>query len=192
VKGIFAIAQHTDRVLKLARHASGYLNPTAVTDAATGTTRTVSTPRTAVTDAGLEAPAEARAALSAALSSLVPQFAGKQLSSTRLCCICPFPLPLLSAPRLLLTHSATGDFIVTHHPTKAGLFLATGGSGHAFKFLPVIGGHIADILERKTSARFASKWAWPREAASVVTRDGSRGDGGVQLVLEVAAGTAAG
>jgi len=104
----------------------------------------------------------------------------------------PFPLPLLSAPRLLLTHSATGDFIVTHHPTKAGLFLATGGSGHAFKFLPVIGGHIADILERKTSARFASKWAWPREAASVVTRDGSRGDGGVQLVLEVAAGTAAG
>ncbi|KAI5858505.1 fructosyl amino acid oxidasesarcosine oxidase [Tricharina praecox] len=169
--GIFVIPQHTDHVLKIARHASGYLNPTTITDATTGTTRIVSTPRTVVTDPGLEAPAEAKAAFSATLSSLVPQFSGKQLSSTRLC---------------WYNDTATGDFIVAYHPTKAGLFLATGGSGHAFKFLPVIGGHIVDILERKADARFASKWGWPSGAVEVVTRDGSRGDGGVQMVLELA------
>lgn len=96
------IPQHTDHVLKIARHASGYLNPTTITDATTGTTRIVSTPRTVVTDPGLEAPAEAKAAFSATLSSLVPQFSGKQLSSTRLCWYndtylpqSPIPIPSL-------------------------------------------------------------------------------------------------
>lgn len=83
----------------------------------------------------------------------------------------------------------TGDFIVTHHPHRTGLFLATGGSGHGFKFLPVLGPHIVDILLRLPGARFAAKWRWPdappaSAAMPVMNRDGSRREGGL-AVLEV-------
>jgi sarcosine oxidase/L-pipecolate oxidase len=77
----------------------------------------------------------------------------------------------------------TGDFIVSYHPGKKSLFIATGGSGHAFKFLPVIGEHIADLIERKPNARFKEKWAWPEKTVEeVITLDGSRG-GITQLPL---------
>jgi len=33
-----------------------------------------------------------------------------------------------------LFNRPTGDFIVSYHPEHEGLFLATGGSGHGFKF----------------------------------------------------------
>jgi hypothetical protein len=36
-----------------------------------------------------------------------------------------------------------------NHPNHPGLVVAAGGSGHAFKFAPVIGQVIADVLERK-------------------------------------------
>ncbi len=65
--------------------------------------------------------------------------------------------------------------MVTYHPDYQGLFLATGGSGHGFKFLPVIGNKIADRVERKCPEEF-KKWAWPKETVeTVVTEDGSRG-----------------
>ena len=42
------------------------------------------------------------------------------------------------------------DFIICYHPSYAegSLFVATGGSGHAFKFLPVIGERIAQIFKQ--------------------------------------------
>jgi sarcosine oxidase/L-pipecolate oxidase len=80
---------------------------------------------------------------------------------------------------MLIKDSPTGNFIVTYHPQKQGLFLATGGSGHAFKFLPVLGEHVVDILERKPDARLRNKWKWPEtEVETVETGDGSRCLGG--------------
>ena len=38
-----------------------------------------------------------------------------------------------------------GDFWIAHHPDEPGLVVASGGSGHAFKFAPVLGDLIADI-----------------------------------------------
>ncbi|KAF8533277.1 FAD dependent oxidoreductase [Trichophaea hybrida] len=166
--GIFVIPEH-NHVLKIARHCAGYLNPTTKTDPETGEQRTFSTPRTTVTNPGLQIPAEADAAFRTGLRKLLPQFAERELERTRLC---------------WYNDTSTGDFIVTHHPSKPGLFLATGGSGHAFKFLPVIGEHIVDILLGLPEARFAKKWVWPEKAvAKVVTKDGSRVDA-AQMVLE--------
>jgi sarcosine oxidase/L-pipecolate oxidase len=60
------------------------------------------------------------------------------------------------------------------------LFLATGGSGHAFKFLPVIGDKIVECLVGKCPEEFREKWRW-REAVSYeewsgdVSRGGKRG-----------------
>jgi hypothetical protein len=81
------------------------------------------------------------------------------------------------------SNSATGDFIVDYHPEKKGLFLATGGSGHGFKFLPIIGHHIVDILEGVEGAEYKAKWKWPQQRELVVTKDGSRGGQGVHVYL---------
>ena len=82
------------------------------------------------------------------------------------------------------TDTPTGDFLVDYHPGYEGLFVATGGSGHAFKFLPVLGDKVVDCVVGQRPAAFADKWAWRRQAAqdttglgwaTVVTEDGSRG-----------------
>lgn len=46
------------------------------------------------------------------------------------------------------------------HPKVKGLYLATGGSAHGFKFLPIIGKYVVDMLESKLDPMFADKWAW--------------------------------
>jgi len=52
-----------------------------------------------------------------------------------------------------------GNLWIDHDPDRPGLFVAAGDSGHAFKFTPVLGKLIADVLERKPN-KFAKKFAW--------------------------------
>jgi sarcosine oxidase len=39
-----------------------------------------------------------------------------------------------------------GHFIVDRHPQHANVFLAAGFSGHGFKFTPVVGEALADLV----------------------------------------------
>ena len=89
----------------------------------------------------------------------------------------------------------SGDFLVCPHPSFAGtLFMATGGSGHAFKFLPALGRRIIDVLDGTDEAQnrgaWTAKWAWPEPAIDeegdilpeVWCQDGSRsGEPGLVL-----------
>jgi sarcosine oxidase/L-pipecolate oxidase len=78
-----------------------------------------------------------------------------------------------------------GDFLITYHPDHPNLFLATGGSGHGYKFLPILGEKIVDALEGTLDAELARLWKWPEVRAPrgpVVTKDGSR-SGAIGLVL---------
>jgi len=52
-----------------------------------------------------------------------------------------------------------GDFLIDHDPDTEGLFVASGGSGHGFKFSPVLGRVIADAFERKPN-HFKSRFVW--------------------------------
>ena len=52
-----------------------------------------------------------------------------------------------------------GHFWIDHDREYPGLLVATGGSGHAFKFAPVFGELIADVLEGRAN-RFAERFAW--------------------------------
>jgi glycine/D-amino acid oxidase-like deaminating enzyme len=52
-----------------------------------------------------------------------------------------------------------GNFWIDHDPDRPGLVVATGDSGHGFKFTPILGKLIADVLEREPN-EFASKFAW--------------------------------
>jgi sarcosine oxidase/L-pipecolate oxidase len=101
-------------------------------------------------------------------------------------------LPTKHLPWLIPPSSPTGDFLITHHPTQPGLFLATGGSGHAYKFLPVIGEKVVDCIEGNTPPEFREKWGWPEHTTgdAVVTQDGSRnGRIGMLLDTELGRGT---
>lgn len=52
-----------------------------------------------------------------------------------------------------------GDFVVARHPDREGVVVATGDSGHAFKFTPVIGDLVADVVEGRPHP-FAERFRW--------------------------------
>ncbi|KAG8170254.1 hypothetical protein KVR01_000999 [Diaporthe batatas] len=154
--------------LKVARHSYGYLNPTPTPASAGGMMSAPSTHLTSPPTTSI--PESDRAALRAAMCELVPSLPAlrtRPFRETRLC---------------WYTDTVDGDFIIDYHPDYRGLFLATGGSGHGFKFLPVIGDRIAQTMLGDCPAAFRGKWAFRKDgserAASwdkVVTADGSRG-----------------
>lgn len=66
------------------------------------------------------------------------------------------------------TDSPDNHFIIDRVPGVSGLMVATGGSGHAFKYLPVIGNWVVDIIENIGLDRPAVKsWQWRTEHRGV-------------------------
>ncbi len=57
--------------------------------------------------------------------------------------------PLASHAICIYTLSTDRHFIIDHHPQHQRVALACGFSGHGFKFAPVIGEMLADLLENK-------------------------------------------
>ena len=55
------------------------------------------------------------------------------------------------------------DFIISPHPAAAGLYIATCGSFHGFKFFPILGKYIVQMLEGNLVADLAARWAWDRD-----------------------------
>lgn len=66
------------------------------------------------------------------LAESLPSLADAPIAARRLCLYCD---------------TRDGDFLIDEHPDAPGLVLATGGSGHAFKFAPLLGDWIADRVE---------------------------------------------
>ncbi|KAG6009186.1 hypothetical protein E4U54_008594 [Claviceps lovelessii] len=57
----------------------------------------------------------------------------------------------------------THDFLITPHPHCQGLYVATGGSFHGWKFLPVIGDYIADMMQGCLTSEYSDRWAWDKK-----------------------------
>jgi sarcosine oxidase/L-pipecolate oxidase len=167
--GMFIIPPRNN-ILKVARHGYGYTNPTEIPSPSNpAVTITTSLPRTQRDDPNLAAPAEGQAACRKALRSIIPSLGDRPFTSSRIC---------------WYTDTPKGDFLITYHPSYANLFLATGGSGHGYKFLPVIGEKIVDCVQGNCPVEFQDKWCWPAETTEhVVTEDGSRG-GRPGMILE--------
>jgi glycine/D-amino acid oxidase-like deaminating enzyme len=98
-----------------------------------------------------EVPDHAEAAFRAFLRQSLPGLAGAPLARTRLCFYCD---------------TFDGDFWIDHDPEREGLMVCAGGSGHAFKFAPVLGPLIADVFEGKSN-RFAKRFAWRRPGVEI-------------------------
>ncbi|KAI1823769.1 sarcosine oxidase [Xylaria intraflava] len=54
------------------------------------------------------------------------------------------------------------DFIISPHPASTGLYIATCGSFHGWKFLPVIGRYVTQMLDGVLEPDLAARWAWDR------------------------------
>lgn len=160
-----------DWVLKVARHAFGYANPTTV--APEGEDIVVSLPATVFSPI----PAEGNKACRSFLQKTIPWLGDRPFSGTRICWYADTP---------------SGNFLIDYHPGYEGLFLATGGSGHGFKFLPVLGDKIVEAVEGKLEGELAALWRWPVGERVLPFRgcdDGSRmGERGMVLEVEWAAG----
>lgn len=62
-----------------------------------------------------------------------------------------------------------GDFWIDRDPERPGLVVSAGGSGHAFKFTPLIGKVTADVVEGKPN-KYAHRFAW-RERGEVTAEE---------------------
>ncbi len=104
-----------------------------------------------------DAPAEARIVsaaqeqvLRAMLHDTFPALAAAPIVHRRLCVYCD---------------TVDGDFWIARHPARPTLAIATGGSGHAFKFAPVLGELIASIALGEDPP-LASRFRWRTDAAA--------------------------
>lgn len=79
--------------------------------------------------------AEEVADLRAFLAATFPPLEHAAIPYTRVCLYCD---------------SRDGHFWIAHDPDRPGLVLATGDSGHAFKFAPVLGALVADVVEGRS------------------------------------------
>lgn len=55
-----------------------------------------------------------------------------------------------------------GHFWIAPDPAREGVVVATGGSGHGYKFAPVLGGLIADAVEGQRNS-YSHKFRWRPE-----------------------------
>jgi sarcosine oxidase / L-pipecolate oxidase len=101
---------------------------------------------------------EEEARFTAFVRAHLPVLAGAPMVASRLCLYCD---------------TFDGDFFIASDPQRPGLVIAAGDSGHGFKFAPVLGALIADVVEAKPNP-WAQRFRWrtrgqdAREAARAI------------------------
>ncbi len=94
---------------------------------------------------------EEEALVRAPLAEALPELAEAAITSTRIC---------------VYGDTFDGDLWIARDPAIPNRIVATGGSGHAFKFAPILGGLIADACEGLVEPRFRWRPEARRDARS--------------------------
>jgi glycine/D-amino acid oxidase-like deaminating enzyme len=84
-----------------------------------------------------------------------------------------YDAPLVGTRRCLYVDTPDGDFWIDRHPALAGLTVATGDGGHAFKFAPILGGLVADAAQGKPNP-WSSKFRWRDVSWQAARKESSR------------------
>ncbi|ORX35725.1 FAD dependent oxidoreductase [Kockovaella imperatae] len=139
-KGFYVFPPNPDGLVKFAIHAAGYTNPLPESNG-------VSVPRTKLTPGAEEGmiPLTEMRLLREQLATIYPELAKKDFVQTRMCWYC---------------ETKYGDWLIDYHPDFDNLVFATGGSGHAYKFAPIIGREILKVIQRRPDPRFAARWSF--------------------------------
>jgi glycine/D-amino acid oxidase-like deaminating enzyme len=95
------------------------------------------------------------------LSSTFPALADAPIVNTRICLYCD---------------TNDGHFWIAADPERPGLIVATGDSGHGFKFAPVLGEIIADAVEEKANP-LLQKFRWRPETRVGEQKEAARSQG---------------
>lgn len=104
---------------------------------------------------------EEEAALRDFLAAALPELAAAPCVATRACLYCD---------------TADGHFWIDRDPAREGLTVASGGSGHGFKFAPVLGELIADAVEGRDNP-WRERFRWRREARPFASEEQARAAG---------------
>lgn len=75
-----------------------------------------------------------------------------------------------------LAQTPSSDFIIAPHPHVSGIHVATGGSAHAWKFLPIIGDLVLDSIEGNLRKELVDKWAWSKKGSDEGNSPRMKGD----------------
>ncbi len=108
-----------------------------------------------------QVPAEAEQRFRAFLAESLPGMAAAPKLFERLCFYCD---------------TFDGDFWIDHDPQRPGLLVSAGGSGHAFKFTPLLGQITADVMEGKPNP-YAARFAWRERGALKAEEARATGEG---------------
>ncbi|KAK5175419.1 uncharacterized protein LTR77_000558 [Saxophila tyrrhenica] len=127
VAGLYGMPRTPEGVVKVAFRGAKWTNY-AYRSSATG--RQLSYPKTDVD----KIPEEAMRVIRSFCEENLPELLDLDLERGRLC---------------WYSDSVDNSFLIDYPPETEGLLVANGGSGHGFKFLPVLGEHVVDVLERK-------------------------------------------
>ncbi|KAM5350694.1 hypothetical protein ACJ41O_007199 [Fusarium nematophilum] len=74
----------------------------------------------------------------------IPELVGAEIVAAKLC---------------WYTDAIDLNFVIDRVPNTSGLVVVTGGSNHGFKFLPVLGEYVVDVLEGKSN-EYTRLWQW--------------------------------
>lgn len=140
--GYFFPPDPETRVLKIALPGSGASN--YVGDPF-GSLSKKSLPRYKLSNPGDTVPVEAIGQARRLLRRYLPELSYHRLFDSKACWI---------------ADTADSHFVIDAVPGKPGLYVATGDSGHAFKFLPNLGTYIADKLEGTLAPEYCEAWRW--------------------------------
>ncbi|KAJ4197101.1 hypothetical protein NW759_016364 [Fusarium solani] len=106
----------------------------------------ISTPRTKYTEKRINTvPLYGLSRMKEVIAQAFPELAEFGFTDSRLC---------------WYTDSIDNDYVIDYVPGYSdSLFICTGGSGHGFKFLPVLGKHVKNQIERVPD-QFTPVWKW--------------------------------
>lgn len=62
------------------------------------------------------------------------------------------------------------DFIISPHSASKNLYVATCGSFHGWKFLPILGKYVVQMLDGSLEETLVKKWSWDRSFPSPTHR----------------------
>ena len=88
--------------------------------------------------------------------------------------------PIVSTRVCVYCDTVDEHFWIARDPERTNLVVATGGSGHAFKFAPLLGEWIADAVEGRTSPAL-ERFRWRAELAGTA---GAKGEEAARMRSE--------
>ncbi|GFZ51120.1 hypothetical protein JCM24511_08878 [Saitozyma sp. JCM 24511] len=145
--GYYSFPPNETGLVKFALHRAGYLS-------STGVPRTATDPEAVAfseTNGLGWIPQESFRDLKHQMSIVYPELAKMPIAYTRMC---------------WYSDVVDGDWVIDYSPEYPSLMVASGGAGHAFKFLPIIGDLILARFEDTLDPHLKKKWRITRTPAA--------------------------